>query len=125
MNSEQRERVERRLPSERCEAKAIAVCWDHPRVGGRGFGYYDYNKVAQQRAAMRTAVRKLGNPSRIIIPVLMHAYCPIAFTRSSTTFRSTLQPAVRSSGLASSISLWLMPPTHGTNTIAVGATRAM
>ena len=35
-----------------------------------------------------------------------------------------LEPAVRSAGLASSISLWLMPPTHGTKTIAVGATRA-
>ena len=35
---------------------------------------------------------------------------------------STLQPAVRSSGLASSISLWLMPPTHGTKTMALGAT---
>ena len=28
-------------------------------------------------------------------------------------------------GLASSISLWLMPPTQGTKIIAVGATRAM
>jgi hypothetical protein len=27
------------------------------------------------------------------------------------TFNNTLPPAVRSSGLASSISLWLMPPT--------------
>jgi hypothetical protein len=48
-----------------------------------------------------------------------------AFARSSTALSSTLQPAVRSSGLASSISLWLMPPTHGTKTIALGATRAM
>src|SRR5439155_21949992 len=48
-----------------------------------------------------------------------------AFARSSTAFRSTLKPAVRSAGLASSISLWLIPPTHGTKTIAVGATPAM
>jgi hypothetical protein len=36
-----------------------------------------------------------------------------------------LQPAVRSSGLAPTISLWLMPPRQGAKIIAVGATRAM
>ena len=50
---------------------------------------------------------------------------PAASALSSSAFNSTLQPAVRSSGLASSISLWLMPPTQGTKIIAVGATRAM
>src|SRR5690606_23901918 len=38
--------------------------------------------------------------------------------------RSTLQPASRCSGRASSISLWLMPSLQGTKIIAVGATRA-
>ncbi|MDT4825481.1 hypothetical protein FQZ97_587670 [compost metagenome] len=38
---------------------------------------------------------------------------------------STLQPASRCSGCASSISLWLMPSLHGTKIMAVGATRAM
>src|SRR5215475_15271457 len=33
-----------------------------------------------------------------------------AFARSSTALSNTLQPAVTSSGLASSISLWLIPP---------------
>src|SRR4051794_36863869 len=57
------------------------------------------------------------------------AHRPVSFVAasaaSSTAFSSTLAPAVRSSGLASSISLWLMPPTQGTKIIAVGATRAM
>ena len=48
-----------------------------------------------------------------------------ALALSSTVFNNTLQPAVRSSGLASSISLWLMPPIQGTKTIAEGATRAI
>jgi hypothetical protein len=48
-----------------------------------------------------------------------------ASTDLSRAFSSTEQPAVRSSGLASSISLWLIPPTQGINTIAVRATRAM
>jgi hypothetical protein len=37
---------------------------------------------------------------------------------------STLQPASRSAGAASSISLWLIPSLHGTKIIAAGATRA-
>src|SRR5258706_4233798 len=44
---------------------------------------------------------------------------------SSITFSSTLQPAARSSALAFSISLWLMPPSHGTKIMLVGATLAM
>jgi len=51
--------------------------------------------------------------------------CYAAFARSSTALSSTLQPAVKSPGLASSISLWLIPPTQGTKIIALGATRAM
>src|SRR5689334_3077927 len=44
--------------------------------------------------------------------------------RASTAWSSTLAPASRCSGRASSISLWLMPSLHGTKIIAVGATRA-
>src|SRR5437016_12923482 len=51
-------------------------------------------------------------------------FIPVALAVSRTAFSSTLPPAVKSSGLASSISLWLMPPTQGTKIIAVGATRA-
>ncbi len=45
--------------------------------------------------------------------------------RSSITCSSTLQPAARSSALAFSISLWLMPPSQGTKIMLVGHTRAM
>src|SRR6266568_5154508 len=48
-----------------------------------------------------------------------------ALARSRMALSSTVQPIVRSSGLASSTSLWLMPSAQGTKTIAVGATRAI
>ena len=40
----------------------------------------------------------------------LSSLCDTAFAWSSTAFSSTLPPAVRSSGLASSILLWLIPP---------------
>ncbi len=43
----------------------------------------------------------------------------------STACSSTLAPASRSSGVAFSISLWLMPPSQGTKIMPVGATLAM
>jgi hypothetical protein len=48
-----------------------------------------------------------------------------ALARATIACRSTSQPAARSSGRAFSTSLWLMPFSHGTKIIAVGATRAM
>jgi hypothetical protein len=45
--------------------------------------------------------------------------------RSSMAWSSTLHPASRCSGFASSISLWLMPSLHGTKIIPAGARRAM
>ena len=44
--------------------------------------------------------------------------------RPNIACSSTLHPASRSSGVAFSISLCEMPPSHGTKIIAVGATRA-
>jgi len=44
--------------------------------------------------------------------------------RASTACSSTFAPACRWSGRAFSISLWLMPPSHGTKTIAAGQVRA-
>ncbi len=46
-------------------------------------------------------------------------------TCCNTASSSTWQPAARSLGLASSISLWLMPSLQGTKTMDVGATLAM
>jgi len=45
-----------------------------------------------------------------------------SFALASIACSSTLPPASIHSGLASSISLWLMPPMQGTKTIAVGVT---
>src|SRR5947209_4549536 len=44
---------------------------------------------------------------------------------SSAACKSTLTPALAHSGKIVSVSLWLMPSTHGVKIIAVGATRAM
>ncbi len=45
--------------------------------------------------------------------------------RSSMACSSTLQPAVMCSGVALSISLWLMPSLHGMKIMPLGARRAM
>src|SRR5229473_1858781 len=55
--------------------------------------------------------------------VLLRAMLDRAAARSSMARSSTLQPAARSSGVALSTSLWLMPSAQGTKIIAVGATR--
>jgi hypothetical protein len=89
---------------------------------------YTFADVGTDMARLRVFFSRTGNlppasPIRWTIPAPYGVEGASAASRSA--FRSTAQPAVRSSGLASSISLWLMPPTQGTNTIAVGATRAM
>ena len=53
---------------------------------------------------------------------------PLAYTSVSTILRILEQKGYlshKASGRAFSTSLWLMPFSHGTNTMAVGATRAM
>jgi hypothetical protein len=57
--------------------------------------------------------------------VLGHERTSWALARATMASSSTLQPASRSAGLASSISLWLTPSLHGTKIMAVGVTAAM
>ena len=53
---------------------------------------------------------------------LLHPTTP---ARSSMACNNTLHPAVICAGLASSISLWLMPSLHGMKIMPAGARRAM
>jgi len=70
---------------------------------------------------------KLLHSARAAITVNEPTYCVqrgvATPARANTACNNTLQPASRSCGLASSISLWLMPSLHGTKIIAVGVTR--
>ena len=77
-----------------------------------------YNdKVVTQFAVVTVLVREFRNGVQIGSYTRDLQFAIIACN-------NTLQPAVMCSGLASSISLWLMPPTQGTKTIEVGATCA-
>ncbi len=87
--------------------RTLHFCFYPEAAPPRGFP-----RISQSGPAPR-AVRSQGPVSQSMV----HAEAWASIARIST-----LQPAARSSGVAFSTSLWLMPSSQGTKTIAVGAT---
>ncbi len=118
------------------EGKPMLQCEAAGHVGGGSGGGRARSNTEKRRPCIWPrcrsvqdvkCLRYLGKaPEKMrALPAPQRPDSPPALARSSTAFSSTAQPMARSSGLASSISLWLMPPTQGTKIMAVGATRAM